>query len=458
MTDWGALLHATADHAARYLDDVDERPVGPPVQPDTLRARLGADLPDGPTDPRAVLDELVDAVDPGLVASQGPRYFGFVTGGALPAALAADWMTSAWDQNGGLYVMSPAATVVEETAARWLVELFALAPETSVGFVTGTTMANLTGLAAARIALLARAGHDLERHGARGAPALRIVAGDERHNSIEASLRLLGIGADEVALVATDDQGAMDPDALATHLDRGDGPALVIAQAGNVNTGACDPLDAIADACERHDAWLHVDGAFGLWARLDPNRAHLVAGLERAHSLATDAHKWLNVPYDGAMVFVRDPAAHRAATYKGAAYLMGGDEDRRDNYMYTPEASRRARATTVYAALRSLGRTGVSDLVQRTCDLAERFARAAAQHPRISILNDVVLNQVLLAFDGVDLDALLRAVHEDGTFWAGRTVWRDRAAMRISVSGWRTTEDDIDRCVGVLLRLTDGAG
>jgi glutamate/tyrosine decarboxylase-like PLP-dependent enzyme len=247
----------------------------------------------------------------------------------------------------------------------------------------------------------------------------------------------------------------MDAGALARYLDATDPgvPALVIAQAGNVNTGACDPLDAIADACERHDAWLHVDGAFGLWARVDPSHAHLVRGLERAHSLATDAHKWLNVPYDGAVVFVRDPAAHLAAMRKGAAYLQAGDAGRRDNYLYTPESSRRARATAVYAALRSLGRQGVADLVRRTCDLARRFAAGMDAHPRVTVLNDVVLNQVLLEIDGADLDDLVARVHRDGTFWAGRTVWQEHAAMRVSVSSWRTTEGDIDRCVEVLSGL-----
>jgi len=457
--DWGGLLHGAADHAARYLAGLPDRPVGPPVDPERLRARLARTLPDGPSDPRAVLDELVAAVDPGLVASVGPRYFGYVVGGVLPAALAADWMTAAWDQMAGSYAGSPAAAVVEEVTAGWLVDLFGLPEGTTTGFVTGTLMGSFTALAAARLALLGRAGWDLERHGLRGAPALRVVTGDERHVTVDVVCRYLGIGTDDRTLVACDAQGAIDPAALGAALQGTGGQAVVVAQAGNVNTGAFDPLGAIADACAAHGAWLHVDGAFGLWARLDPERRHLLDGLERADSWATDGHKWLNVPYDSGIVFVRDGQAHRAAMRKDASYAMSGSERERDGERYVPEFSRRARALPVYAALRSLGRGGLAELVGRCCELARRFAERVRPDPRVLVLNEVVLNQVLLrlvADDGDDqalLASVLGRVHADGTFWAGRTVWRGQPALRVSVSGWSTTAEDVDRAADALLGL-----
>jgi glutamate/tyrosine decarboxylase-like PLP-dependent enzyme len=459
--DWGTLLHRTAGHAAKYLASVAEQPVARPVAPYTIRARLNRPLQAGPIEPGAVLDELVADVRDGLVASVGPRYFGYVVGGVVPAALVADWMTSVWDQMAGSYVGSPAAAVVEEVTIGWLLDLFGLPADASVGFTTGSQMATFTALAAARQRLVGQLGWDIEERGLRGAPALPIVTGEERHVTVDVALRYLGIGAEERVLVACDGQGAVDPGALADALAKIDGPAIVVTQAGNVNTGAFDPFDEIADVCaaHKHQVWMHVDGAFGLWVRLDPNRAHLLQGAERADSWGTDGHKWLNVPYDTGMVFMRDQEAHRKVMRKTAAYAMSGGDDERDSEVYVPEFSRRARAFPVYAALRSLGRDGVADLIARDNHLAQRFATIVRGHPGIEVLNEVVINQVLLRFRSPTgdneqlLDAVMRDVQEDGTFWAGRTVWRGQPGMRVSIVGWNTTEADVERAAEVLMRL-----
>jgi glutamate/tyrosine decarboxylase-like PLP-dependent enzyme len=396
------------------------------------------------------------------VASAGPRYFGFVVGGSLPAALAADWLTSAWDQNACFHVMSPAASVAEEVAGRWLVELLGLPEATSVGFTSGATMASFTGLAAGRHALLARAGWDVERRGLFGAPELPVIVGDEAHATIHAALQLLGLGRDRVTRIPADEQGRMRPDALAKALEDLDRPALVVAQAGNVNTGAFDPLPPIAAAVRANGGWLHVDGAFGLWAAADPARRRLVDGLALADSWTADAHKWLNVPYDSGLAFVADPAAHHAAMTMSASYYVESTGAERDGYNWVPESSRRARGFTIWAALRSLGRTGVAAMVARHCSLASRFALGLDGAPGVRILNDVVLNQVLVRFDDPSgdgaagdarTDAVIAAVQADGTMWAGGTTWHGLRAMRISVSGWATGEDDVDRSVAAVRRI-----
>ncbi|HEY0444766.1 MAG TPA: aminotransferase class V-fold PLP-dependent enzyme, partial [Candidatus Limnocylindrales bacterium] len=400
--------------------------------------------------------------DPGLVGCAGPRYFGFVIGGSVPAALAADWLTSAWDQNAGLYAISPAAAVAEEVAATWLVDLFGLPAGSSVGFTTGATMASFTALAAGRHAVLRAAGWNAEEDGLFGAPPIAVVVGDEAHVTIFASLQMLGLGRGRVHRVAADGQGRMRPDALRKVLAGIDGPILVCAQSGNVNTGAFDPLPEIVAAVrERPNAWLHVDGAFGLWAATTPSLRPLVAGLGDADSWTTDAHKWLNVPYDSGIVIVRDAAAHHAAMALGAAYYVETDGKERDNYNWVPESSRRARGFAVHAALRSLGRDGLADMIDRCCALARRMATALGAGDGVTILNDVVLNQVLVRFtapDGDD-DALTRrviaAVQEDGTCWLGGTTWHGMAAMRISVSNWSTTEADADASVAAILRCRE---
>ena len=456
MAEQDALDRALA-LARTYIASRADRPVWPSGTLQQLRAALGGPLPADPIDPTDVIDALAHAAEPGLVTTTGPRYFGFVTGGALPATVAAEWLTAVWDQPASLYVLSPAAAVVEEVAAAWLIELLGLPSGCSVGFVTGCHMANFTALAAARHELLRREGWDVEADGFQGAPPIRVIVGDEVHVSVVGALRMLGIGSRQLVRVAVDDQGRMRPDALAAAL-AGDTPTIVCAQAGNVNSGAFDPLDAIGEISTRHHAWLHVDGAFGLWAAASPALKHHVRGIECADSCATDAHKWLNVPYDSGLVFVAHPAAHRAAMSLSAAYLVRSPEDPRESMDWVPESSRRARGFAVYAALRSLGRSGVADLVERCCRLAQRFAERLRQEPTIRILNDVVLNQVLVRVVPATGDAdlatreALRIVQEERICWLGGSRWHDLDAMRISVSNWSTTEEDIDRSADSIIR------
>jgi glutamate/tyrosine decarboxylase-like PLP-dependent enzyme len=400
-----------------------------------------------------VIDRLVAAADPGIVATAGGRYFGFVVGGALPAAIAADWLTSVWDQNAGLYVLAPSATVVEEAVGRWLAELLGLPRGASVGLVTGGQMANTTCLAIARHVVLERAGWDVEARGLQGAPRVSVVIGDEAHASILTALRMLGLGTDTAIRIPVDGQGRMRADALERALEGIAGPAIVCAQAGNVNTGACDPLTEIARASATHGAWLHVDGAFGLWAAASDRLAPLVAGRELADSWSVDGHKWLNVPQDTGFAICRDRAAHRASLGTTASYLQPSADGDHDPFELVPEWSRRARGFPAYAALRSLGRRGVAELVERCCALASSMAAGLAQEPGIEVVNEVCLNQVLVRFG--DDDALTRAVvarvQQDGVAWLGGSVWQGRAVMRISVSSHATTEEDARRSVEAIL-------
>jgi glutamate/tyrosine decarboxylase-like PLP-dependent enzyme len=446
------LLNRTAAHAADFLESLDERALEPAASVDELRAELGGPLPEGPTDPAAVIDELVARVGPGIVGIPSGRYFGFVIGGALPAALAADWMTSSWDQNAGLYVAGPAASVVEEVATGWLAELLGLPAGVSSAFVTGTQMAHVTALAAARFDVLRRAGWDVNERGLAGSPPIRVVVGEERHVTVDRALRLLGIGASQLVVVPADGQGRIRADALPELAGE---PTILCAQSGNVNTGAFDPLPQLADAAAEGDAWLHVDGAFGLWAAAAPGLRHLVAGVERADSWTTDAHKWLNVPYDSGLAFCAHPDAHRAAMTITASYLIQGDADGpRDQVDWTPEFSRRARGFPVYAALRSLGRSGVAELVERCCLHARTFAERLAAEPEVDVLNDVVLNQVLVRFGDSDerTQEVGRRVRESGEAWMSGTRWHDLDALRISVSNWQTTERDVERAVRAILQ------
>src|SRR6476469_2200668 len=371
MPDRTAGLRAAAAHAEAFLATVDERPVAAHADAAAVRGVLGGPLPEHGEDPATVIDALAAGAEPGVVATAGPRHFGFVIGGALPAALAADWLVSAWDQNAAFHALSPAAAAIEEIASTWTLELLGLPPTASVGFVTGGQGANTTCLAAARNAVFAGAGWDVERDGLIGAPPIRIVCGEQAHATIYTSLRLLGLGEQTVIPIPADAQGRMEPAALAEALAANAGPAIVCAQAGNVATGAFDAFEPIADACTEHGAWLHVDGAFGLWAAAAPATRHLTAGVERAASWAVDAHKWLNVPYDGAMAIVADPDAHLAAMRLAGPYLVA-DPGHRDSTNYVPESSRRARAVPIYAAMRSLGRAGVAAMMERNCVQARR--------------------------------------------------------------------------------------
>jgi glutamate/tyrosine decarboxylase-like PLP-dependent enzyme len=448
VSETGDLLRRTAELAADYIDSLGERPVFPDVTPEQLRKALGGPLPDGPIPAEQVIDELAAGAEPGLVAMGSGRYFGFVIGGALPAALAADWLTSAWDQNAGLYVGGPSASVVEQITRDWLLELLGLPGESSIGFVTGTQVAHVTGLAAARWHVLDAVGWDVGREGLTGSPRIRVLVGEQGHVTIDRALRLLGLGAPTT--VAADDQGRMQPDALAEALAGAAGPTIVCAQAGEVNTGAFDPLPAIAELSRDAGAWLHVDGAFGIWAAVSPRLRHLVNGIELADSWTTDAHKWLNVPYDSGIVLCAHPESHRAAMAATASYLIQDEGSRRvrDQMDWVPEFSRRARAFAVYAALRSLGRSGVVELVDRCCDAATRFSEAIVELPGVELLNDVVLNQVLFRFESDEqTDEVLRQVQASSRVWLSGTTWNGRKAIRVSVSNWQTGDEEIDLAV-----------
>jgi glutamate/tyrosine decarboxylase-like PLP-dependent enzyme len=462
MTDRHDLLSLACSLSGRFLSTLHERPVNARSTCTDLVRMLGGPVPEGPQAAGDVIADLARDVDPGLVASAGPRYFGFVTGGTLPAAHAADWLVSTWDQNCALHVMSPATSAIEAVAGRWVIDLLGLPAPSSIGFVTGAHMANVTALASARHEVLRRAGWDVEALGLQGAPRVTVFAGAQAHVSIGAACRFIGLGASTIVSVPSDDQGRMLPGALAERLVRAAGPRIVCAQAGNVNTGACDPFDDVARAAHEHGAWLHVDGAFGLWAALSPAHRHLVRGVELADSWTTDAHKWLNVPYDSGIVVVAHPGAHRAAMGQRAAYLIPGEGEQRDGMDWVPEASRRARAVPIYAAIRSLGRVGLAGLVQRCCDLARRMSTRLAGAPGVAILNDVVLNQVLVRFasgGGANItDAVIGRVQRDGVCWCGGTTWRGEAAMRISISGWQTDEEDVDRSAEAILDAHREAG
>lgn len=459
MSDPSHLLRRAAQHAEDYLARIDTRPVKATVTGPELRRALGQPLGAAGTAGTEVIDTLAGAGRDGTVASQGPRYFGFVVGGSFPVATAADWLVSAWDQNCGIYALSPLVSVVEQVVASWVRDIAELPPHWSVGFVTGCQMANFTALAVARHHVLVAAGWDAEARGLFGAPAIDVFVSDESHYTIFAALRLLGLGAERLHRLPTDDQGRMRADQLSAALGRGQGPCIVCAQAGNVNTGSFDPIASIADATSARGAWLHVDGAFGFWACASPALRSLVDGIGRADSIATDAHKWLNVPYDSGLVLTAHSRSHRQALTLSAAYIVE-NPDERDPREFVPEESRRGRAVPIYAVLRALGREGLASLVERNCRLAARMAETLRVHPAIRILHDVVLNQVLVRIDdgAGDADALTRAViarvQDDGTCWLGGTTWHGVAAMRVSVSNWSTTEEDIDRSAAVILQKT----
>jgi glutamate/tyrosine decarboxylase-like PLP-dependent enzyme len=447
--DQRELLHHVADHAADWLEELPERPVRP--ERAAGEQDIVETLQDSPLPVDQVVDDLVRDVDPGLIAMSSPRFYGFVIGGAHPAGIAADWLTSVWDQAAGLASPTPAASEMEDIAGRWLAELLGLPSGVSFALTTGCQMAHVTALAAARNRVLQTAGHDVERDGLVGAPAIRVLAGVERHVTVDRALRMLGIGTGAVEEVAVDERGAMRADALVAALASGERgrPTIVVAQVGNVNTGAIDDVASVCAAAREAGAWIHVDGAFGLWAAASPAHRHLVRGVERADSWATDAHKWLNVPYDCGVAFVRDRDAHRAAMASTAAYLVQDAAGPREPMDWTPEFSRRARGLTVYATLRALGRDGVAELVERLCACADRFAERL---PKAGF--DVLahgLNQVLVAYgDDATTDAVLAAVQAEGTCWPSATTWRGRRCIRISVCNWQTTFADVDRSVDVM--------
>ena len=453
-TDVLALAHQLA---SRFLAGIGSRHVGGRATLQQLRESLGGPLPIGGTDPEQVIEELFTRADPGVVAQAGPRFFGFVTGGAVPVTVAADWLASAWDQNVGLYVNSPAAATMEDVVAGWILELLHLPSTASVGFTSGCHMANFTGLAAARHEVLRRADWDVERQGLHRAPRVRVFVGKEVHVSAIGALRFLGWGADELEVVPVDDQGRMRADALREQMRGATGPLIVCAQVGNVATGASDPVADIVAIAHERGAWVHVDGAFGLWAAAVPELREQVRGVEGADSWAADAHKWLNVPYDSGLVIVANAAAHRAAMSFKASYLQRGADEERAGMDWVPESSRRARVIPLYALIRTLGRDGIADMIRRNVALAKRMADRLSRLAGVRILNTVTLNQVLVRFEGTrhrDADSITQMVmseiQKEGTCWAGGAVWQGKHVMRISISNWSTTEADIDRSAAAI--------
>ena len=456
MDDAAGALDRARLHAQAWLDSLGSRPVPPRADVAEIIDRLGRRLPDGPTGAADVVDLLAEACEPGLTAMPAGRFFGFVIGGTHPAAMAADWLTSAWDQNAGMRSVTPAYTAVEDVAEEWLLDLLGLPTGAAVGFVTGGTMANFTGLAAGREAVLSRAGWDVSSLGLAGSPGVRVLVGAERHDSVDLVLRYLGLGAPQ--LVASDDQGRIEVSALGDALSAGDDrPTIVVLQAGNLHSGAFDPFVEAIAAAHEHGAWVHVDGAFGLFAGATPSYRQLVAGCESADSWATDAHKTLNVPYDCGLVIVRDPDVLRRAMSMHGAYLIRDEAG--DPFDKVPELSRRGRAFAVWAVLRALGRDGVAALVDRMAGHARALAVGIAQIPGATVLNDVVFTQVCATFgDDARTREVVRLMLEDGTAWTSGSVWHDQAVLRISVSNWSTTTEDVQRTLAALRAAVGKAG
>ena len=443
-----ALLDDAARRARHYLATLDSRGVAPTPAAIAALAALDEPLPDAPTDPAAVLAQLDERVSPATMAMAGRRFFGFVIGGALPSTVAASWLATAWDQNTGLARVTPGTSRLEQVALGWLRQLLGLPAGCEGAFVTGATVANFTALAAARHAVLARVGWSVEADGLFGAPPIHVIVGDEVHPTVVKSLGLLGLGRSRLTRVPADRAGRFRADAL----PRLEGPTIICLQAGNLNTGAFDPFGPVCAAAREAGAWVHVDGAFGLWACASPELAPLAAGIDQADSWATDAHKWLNVPYDSGLAFVRHPGVLPAAMAITADYLPTGTSERNPSD-FTPELSRRARGVEVWTALRTLGRRGVAAMLERNCRQARRFA-ARFREAGYEVVNDVELNQVLVSFgDPATTLQVIDAVQRDGTCWCGGTVWQGRTAMRISVCSWATTDEDVERSADAMLEI-----
>jgi glutamate/tyrosine decarboxylase-like PLP-dependent enzyme len=457
-------LETSFQTAFSYLESLDRNPVGPTKNVTALRDHLAKPLGAIGLPPETVIQELARDVEGGLMGSAGGRFFAWVIGGSVPAALAADWLASTWDQNAGIYVTAPAAAIVEEVAGNWLKDILGLPMEASFAFVTGCQMAHATCLAAARHAVLARKGWDVERRGLFGAPAIRIITSDQRHGTFERAVRLLGVGLSQITLLDSDEHGALRPSELEASLKRDrEAPTIVLLQAGDVNTGAYDPFETLIPLAKQNAAWVHVDGAFGLWAAASPRYRHLVKGVDSADSWATDAHKWLNVPYDCGCAFVRDAAAHQASMSHRESYLVQGT-GARDEMDWNPEWSRRARGFPVYAALRQLGRDGVASLVDDCCRHAHSLVNRIGGLPGAEIVSAPIINQGLVRFLDTKATAtekdherrtneVIEAVNARGEAYFGGTTWRGRRAMRVSVSGWQTTDEDVDRVVKAFERM-----
>jgi len=441
------IIDLFSEKAKAYAKNTDSRKVFPSVEAIKNLDRLNIELQDHPVSSELVMDELDTIGSPATVTSTGGRYFGFVIGGSLPVALGANLMAGIWDQNAGLEVSSPVSAYLENISKRWLNSLLHLPPETEAGFVTGATMANFTALASARHSLLAQQGWNVEEDGLFGAPPIHVIIGEEAHVSLLKALSLLGLGMKRVIRIPCDNQGRMRTDLI----PRITSPSIVCIQAGNVNTGAFDPADKICEIAHEKNGWVHVDGAFGLWANATSERRHLTRGIENADSWATDAHKWLNIPYDSGIAFVKDARALTAAMSQNASYLV--QTGNRIPFMYVPEMSRRARGVEIWAALRQLGKKGLADMINRNCDLAAYFAEKL-KIAGFWILNDVVLNQVLVSFGEADMtNRVIKRIQDDGTCWCGGTVWQNQTAMRISVSSWKTTREDIDKSAAAIIKI-----
>ncbi|HYD73153.1 MAG TPA: aspartate aminotransferase family protein [Candidatus Binatia bacterium] len=439
-------------HAKAFRAGLANRPPRPTIAPPDMLARFNGPTPERGEDGAAIIEALAQAAEPGLMAMAGPRFFGWVIGASHETGVAADMLTSAWGQNAGMYAGTPAAAIAEKVAGDWLLDILRLPRESSVGFVTGATIANFVGLAAARNEVLRRVGWDVEAKGLQGAPHVRVLIGADAHTTVYASLRFLGFGSETAEPIATDAQGRMKPEALSRALAQGAGPAIVIGQAGQINTGAFDPIGEMAKICHSHGAWLHIDGAFGLWARAVPEMAPMVEGLDQADSWATDGHKWLQLPYDCGLVFVRDREAHRRAMTIAASYLPKGGEIEHDPSLYAPELSRRARGFAAWAVIKALGREGIAQMVRNHCAFSKRVAERVSKEPGIEVLNDVVLNQVILGFGDGDIEArnaatraVIERLQQDNVVFAGGSGWRDRWVMRLSIISGPLTEADIDR-------------
>ena len=453
MADQRKILERVLEEATGFLNDLPGRRVAARTDVEGVATALRRPLPEEGAEPLEVIEELIAGAEPGVVAMPSGRFFGWVIGGVLPAALAADWLTSTWDQNAGLLASSPAAAGAEWVASEWLLDLLGLPGNSAVGFVTGAMIANFTCLAAARHDVLRRAGWDVEGDGLHGAPPVTVIVGEERHETVDVALRFLGLGEQRSLTVPADDQGRIRLDALTDILAQvGNTPLIVCLQAGNVHSGAFDPIAEAVDLAHQYGAWVHVDGAFGLWAAASAQYRHLVAGVERADSWASDAHKTLNVPYDSGLAIVAKAEAMYAAMGVHAAYLI--QDERPDPFSTVPEVSRRARGFTVWTALRSLGRRGVAEMVERFCRHARRFAAGLAELDGVRVVNDVVFTQVCVSFgtDEATREVATRLLR-DGTAWMTPSTWQGQAVLRISVSNWRTTEEDVDRTLAAVRRV-----
>lgn len=448
------LFMNVVSETIKYFELLQDIPIGVTSSIEELKSSVDSDLPNDGEDPEIALNKLISSVKKGLIHSQNPRYFGFVIGGSTPTSIAADWLTSVWDQNAQVFDTSPAASIIEDIVANWILELLKLPKELSVGFLTGAQMANFTALNVARNAMLEKHGWDIELNGLQGSPNFNILVGESCHGTIHSAIRMMGLGKKNIKSISSDFQGRINIDSLKNELNNCSGPTIICAQAGNVNTGCFDSFEEIIPLAKKHGAWVHIDGAFGLWARTSPKYFHLVTGIEKADSWTVDAHKWLNVSYDSGIVIIRDSKNHYKLKTIQCSYAGQHSEEHRDGSQWVPENSRRARGFVLYAALRNLGRDGVRNIVENSCSLATEFAQQLEKLPNVHVLNNVVLNQVLFRVESesnCDTNSfnnnICEHIQKEGLAWIGTTRWQGKIAMRISVSNWLTTKADVDKTI-----------